>query len=72
MQALPERAEKPVRELAGATAPDIELPPEKWLEQISALRREGRIEAARASFAEFRRRYPAYPLPGALKDWETP
>ncbi len=66
------RAEQPLREMAGAAASDAELPPEKWLERIGTLRREGRIEAARASFTAFRRRYPAYPLPAALKDWDTP
>jgi hypothetical protein len=35
-------------------------PPERWLERIVALRREGRQAEADASFAEFRKRHPDY------------
>jgi len=38
--------------------------PEQWLKEIAELRRRGRTAEADASLAEFRRRYPAYPLDG--------
>lgn len=40
------------------------LPPEKWLEKIAELRRQGRIAEAEASLAEFKKRYPGYAVPG--------
>lgn len=40
------------------------LAPEKWLEQIAELRRQGKIAEAEASLAEFKKRYPGYPVPG--------
>lgn len=46
--------------------------PEKWLEQIEDLRKQGRLEEARASLADFRRRYPDHQLPAALKEWVKP
>jgi hypothetical protein len=42
-------------------------PPEKWLERIQALRREGQSAEARELLAEFKRRYPAHPLPPELQ-----
>jgi hypothetical protein len=42
-------------------------PPEKWLERIQALRREGQATDARELLAEFKRRYPAHPLPAELQ-----
>ncbi|MDG4554988.1 MAG: hypothetical protein P9E24_12225 [Candidatus Competibacter sp.] len=36
--------------------------PEEWLAAIAELRRQGRATEAEASLAEFRRRYPDYPL----------
>lgn len=42
-------------------------PPEKWLERIQALRREGQAAEARELLAEFKRRYPAHPLPPELQ-----
>jgi hypothetical protein len=41
--------------------------PEAWLTRIEALRREGKLEEADRSLAEFRKRYPDYPLPAHLK-----
>ena len=38
-----------------------------WLRRIAELAKEGRTEEARASLAEFRRRYPNYRLPPALQ-----
>jgi hypothetical protein len=42
-------------------------PPEKWLERIQALRREGQTLEARDLLAEFKRRYPSHPLPPELQ-----
>ena len=50
----------------------VELPPEKWLERIADLRKQGRLEEAKVSFTAFRKRYPEYPLPELLKDWANP
>lgn len=44
------------------------LPPEKWLERIEELRKQGKTEEARTALAEFRKRYPDYRLPEALRD----
>ena len=38
-----------------------------WLEEIRALRRQGREEEAARRLAEFRAAYPDYPLPEDLK-----
>lgn len=43
---------------------------EAWLRRISDLVHEGHIEEARASLAEFRRRYPNERIPAALRDLE--
>ena len=64
------------RENAPAAAADslgklerrAELPPDKWLERIEELRKQGKLEEARASLAEFRKRYPDYRLPDALRN----
>jgi hypothetical protein len=42
-------------------------PPQKWLERISELKRQGRIVDADAMLAEFGRRFPGYPLPSGLQ-----
>lgn len=42
--------------------------PQLWLEDIRALVREGKVAEARTALAEFRKVYPAYPLPDDLKD----
>ena len=55
-------------QLAGAVQAYAELPPEKWLERIEELRKQGRPEEAKSSLTEFRKRYPDYPLPASLKD----
>jgi hypothetical protein len=49
-----------------------ELTPEKWLERIEELRKLGRLEEAKTSFAEFRKRYPDYRLPESLREWVKP
>lgn len=39
------------------------MTPEQWLTRIEALRKEGRQAEADALLAEFRQRFPDYPLP---------
>lgn len=41
--------------------------PERWLERIVRLRKEGRHEEADKALAEFRQRYPAYRIPAAAE-----
>ncbi len=48
-----------------AALPRDRRPPEEWLAAIAELRRQGRTAEADASLAEFRRRYPNYPLEAA-------
>ena len=43
-------------------------PPEKWLEKIAVLRREGKSEAADKLLSTFKRRFPGYPLPEADRE----
>ena len=38
-------------------------PPERWLERIVQLRKEGKHEEADKLLAEFKRRYPDYRIP---------
>ena len=47
---------------------DRDLAPDKWLERIEELRKQGRIDEARASLAEFRKRYPDFKLPETLRN----
>ncbi len=47
---------------------NVDLTPEKWLERIEELRKQGKLDEARASLAEFRKRYPDYRLPESLRD----
>ena len=37
--------------------------PERWLERIVQLRKEGRHDEAEKQLAEFRKRYPDYKVP---------
>lgn len=43
------------------SAGERNLSPQEWLKEIAALRKQGRLNEARASLEEFRRRYPDYP-----------
>ena len=47
-------------------------PPEKMLERIATLRREGRDKEADDLYAEFKRRYPDYRIPDALREQVLP
>ncbi len=60
-------------------AEDEEVPPatmdapaarDAWLRRIGELQQQGRIEDAKASLAEFRRRYPDAVLPAELRKLE--
>lgn len=57
-------ARPPLEETKAAGAADRlhRRSPERWLQEIAELRRQGRIVEADASLAEFRRRYPDHPL----------
>ena len=73
---MEERAREPAP-VAGARAPEAARadralgkigeqatePPEKWLERIAELRKEGKHEEADKALAEFRKRYPDYKVP---------
>ncbi|MDB5812332.1 MAG: hypothetical protein JWN94_4454 [Betaproteobacteria bacterium] len=67
-------AAPPVSQLASPEAarsraePSAEPTPEKWLERIEELRKQGKLDEARASLAEFKKRYPDYRLPESLRD----
>ena len=47
-------------------------PPEKALERIAALRREGRTKEADDLYAEFKRRFPDYRIPDAMREQVLP
>ena len=42
-------------------------PPEKWIEKIAELKRDGKTIEADDMLAEFKKRFPDYPLPSALR-----
>ena len=47
-------------------------PPEKVLERIAALRRDGRQKEADDLYAEFRKRFPDYRIPEAMREQVLP
>jgi hypothetical protein len=51
----------------GMLAKKSELTPEAWLARIAELRKEGRMREADESLVEFRKRYPDYKIPEALR-----
>jgi hypothetical protein len=53
--------------VAGIRALQAPLAPEAWLARIAELRKEGRQREANESLAEFRKRYPDYKIPEALR-----
>jgi hypothetical protein len=46
--------------------------PERSLDRIAALRREGRHKEADELYAEFRRRFPEYRIPEAMREQVLP
>ena len=71
--------EQKTAESANIDAPVDDVPPatmtspaarDAWLKRIRQLQQQGDVEAARASLAEFRRRYPQATLPAQLLELE--
>lgn len=62
----------PAARATGKLELPADLSPEKWLEYIEELRKRGRLDEAKSSLAEFRKRYPDYRLPDRLRDWALP
>lgn len=65
-----DRAEVAGRPSAGTSVGKISAPPEaaeQWLERIAKLRDAGKVREADESLAEFRRRYPDYRIPEAMR-----
>jgi hypothetical protein len=59
---------QPVAAEVAALLKEFELqPPSAWLRRIQDLKRQGRAEAAEGMLTEFKRRYPAHPLPRGLE-----
>ncbi len=60
--------------LSKKAAPSLDAPagmPEEWLKSIEELLRNGKTTQAREQLAEFRKRYPNYRLPEALRELEA-
>jgi type IV secretory pathway VirB10-like protein len=55
------------RSRAAPSAAKLEESPEAWLARIASLRQRGLSKEAEDSLAEFKRRYPDYPLPAAAQ-----
>jgi hypothetical protein len=65
-----DRAEPAGRASAGVAVGKISAAPEtpeQWLERIARLREAGKARAADQSLAEFRKRYPDYRVPEAMR-----
>lgn len=69
------------QQAAIADAPTEDVPPatmaspsarDAWLKRIRELQQQGQLDDARASLAEFRRRYPSAVLPADLRALEPP
>ena len=60
-------APPPAGAAQGMLAKKSEMTPEAWLVRIAELRKEGRMREAEESLAEFRKRYPDYRIPQALR-----
>jgi len=60
-------APSPMRSEVAAKLAKPELTPQAWLARIAELRKEGRRREADESLTEFRKRYPDYKIPEALR-----
>ena len=62
--------DRPGRVAADAVSKRVEETetPERWLERIATLRREGRHKEADEAYAEFKRRYPEYRIPESMRE----
>jgi hypothetical protein len=56
-------AESTTRNPAAAVTATSTESPEAWLARIESLRMQGRLKEADDSLADFRKRYPDYPVP---------
>lgn len=65
------QTDAPVEDVPPATADSPEVR-EAWLRRIGELMQKGKTDEARASLAEFRRRYPDATLPAELRPLEQP
>lgn len=50
-----------------AATVELEADPERWLERIHELRRDGRADEARTQLERFRQRYPDFAVPADLR-----
>jgi len=62
-RSIPQTAPVQPAPASEAKADSIEQSPERWLERIAELRKQGRHEEADKALAEFRQRYPDYTIP---------
>lgn len=68
MQSAPATARASAESASRSMLSDkLERRPQQWLEEIRQLRRQGRAADAEARLAEFRKRYPQFPLPDDMK-----
>lgn len=63
----PKKADRGDRRVPAAKSTAETLSPEAWLRHIAELRAQGKLNEAEASLAEFRKRYPDYPIETILK-----
>jgi hypothetical protein len=63
----PMEAERSDRLAPAAKSAAEALSPEAWLRHIAKLREQGKLTEAEASLAEFKKRYPDYPIETILK-----
>ena len=64
LEQAPARAAAKAGRLSGQS---VESSPEQWLARIAELRRAGRNDEADRQLAEFRRRFPDYRIPDAMR-----
>lgn len=69
---LRESAARPAARAGRLSRQSVEASPERWLEQIAELRREGRDDEADRQLAEFHRRFPDYRIPEPMRQKVEP
>ncbi len=62
-----DKADHTDKRMPTGAATETDLSPQEWLKRIAELRKQGRLSEAQASLAEFKRRYPDYPVETILK-----
>jgi len=63
----PPRAHEPAVDISGHVAELEKASPPAWLDRVRLLKRDGRVREAETLLTEFRRRYPAEPVPADLQ-----